>query len=227
MVTRSVTHLTVIAATIILAALTPSGTNPSTAVAAAPPIVGQIDLTGPAGSEDFGEQVLVLSNGNYVVIDDRFDDGGTADVGAVYLYDGMTDTVVSTLTGTTTGDRVGSGGVVEVGDSNFVVISPDWDNGAVTDVGAVTWVDGTTGVAGAVTTTNSLHGTTTGDQVGRHDNGHRARPTATTSSPARPGTTDRSSTSVPSPGATAPPASPARSPPPTASTAPPPTTASA
>ena len=131
----------------------------------ASPVVAQQDLVGPAGST-FGERVLVLSNGNYVVVDSGFDAGAAADVGAVYLYDGVTDTVISTLVGTSAGDGVGSGGVFEVGASNFVVTSPFWDNGATADVGAVTFADGTTGITGAVTTTNSLHGTTTNDRVG-------------------------------------------------------------
>ncbi len=47
---------------------------------------------------------------------------------------------------------------------NYVVASPNWDNGPIVDAGAVTWGDGTTGITGPVTTTNSLHGTTAGDR---------------------------------------------------------------
>ena len=49
---------------------------------------------------------------------------------------------------------------------NYVVRSPDWDNGAVTDAGAVTWGNGTTGITGAVSAANSLVGSTADDQVG-------------------------------------------------------------
>ena len=49
---------------------------------------------------------------------------------------------------------------------HYVVSSPFWDIGAVADAGAVTWGDGTSGVTGAVTVTNSLVGSQAGDQVG-------------------------------------------------------------
>ncbi len=50
---------------------------------------------------------------------------------------------------------------------NYVVTSPYWDNGSIVNAGAVTWADGTTGITGPVTTTNSLHGTDDHDRVGR------------------------------------------------------------
>ena len=49
---------------------------------------------------------------------------------------------------------------------NYVVRSPDWDNGAAADAGAVTWGSGTTGITGTVSAANSLVGSTAGDQVG-------------------------------------------------------------
>ncbi len=49
---------------------------------------------------------------------------------------------------------------------NYVVCSPDWDNGLVGNIGAVTWGDGTVGVKGVVSTANSLMGQTADDQVG-------------------------------------------------------------
>ena len=33
----------------------------------------QVDIVGPAGSERFGDSILVLSNGNFVVVDPAFD----------------------------------------------------------------------------------------------------------------------------------------------------------
>ena len=43
---------------------------------------------------------------------------------------------------------------------------PGLDNGGVTDVGAVTWANGSTGITGPVSPANSLVGTTAGDAVG-------------------------------------------------------------
>jgi hypothetical protein len=128
-------------------------------------IVAQHDLVGGPGSEAFGNEVVVLANGNYVVVDPGWDSPTAVDVGAVYLYDGATDTVISTLTGSTASDRLGSYGIVALTTGNYIVSSPSWKFRGV-EVGAVTFGNGTTGVSGPVTTNNSLHGTTAGDRVG-------------------------------------------------------------
>ena len=47
-----------------------------------------------------------------------------------------------------------------------MVISPYWDNGGITDVGAVTWGDGASGMTGVVSVSNSLVGATADDQAG-------------------------------------------------------------
>jgi len=58
----------------------------------------QIDLIGSAGSGKFGTQVAALPNGNFVVTDPYFSISVVAtNVGAVYLYNGATRTVISTL----------------------------------------------------------------------------------------------------------------------------------
>ena len=117
------------------------------------------DLVSPdAGSEEFGGHVLVLSNGNYVIVDNLFD-GASTDVGAVYLFNGATDTLISSVTGSTAGDQIGSEGVTEVGTSDFVILSASWHSGGAA-VGAATWVDGTTGLSGQVSAANSLVGST-------------------------------------------------------------------
>src|SRR5262249_35859593 len=100
--------------------------------------------------------------GNFVVTDPN---GLTNAVGAVYLY-GPTGTLISTLTGSNANDHVGSSGVYVVGGSNFVVLSPQWNNGGPTQGGAATWVNGTTGLNGFVSQGNSLVGTTANDAVG-------------------------------------------------------------
>ena len=60
----------------------------------------QIEIAGPAGSEQFGQKVVVLPSGNIVVTDPFYDaPGPIPDVGAVYLYNGATGTLISMLTG--------------------------------------------------------------------------------------------------------------------------------
>lgn len=125
-----------------------------------------IDITGPAGSERFGS-VTVLPNGNYVVIDPYYDEGATVDVGAVYLYNGSTHVLISTLKGSSANDRIGSNFQPTVlSNSNFIIQSWGWDNGAAANVGAITWINGTTGLSGVVNSSNSLIGSQAADLSG-------------------------------------------------------------
>ena len=125
-----------------------------------------ININGPAGSGQFGFSVTVLTNGNYIVTDPYYDEGSMVDVGAVYLYNGSTHTLISTLKGSTANDRVGFGGITVLSNGNYVVSSPYWDNGAAADAGAVTFGNGTTGISGVISSTNSLVGSKTSDNVG-------------------------------------------------------------
>jgi hypothetical protein len=132
--------------------------------------IPSVDIVGPAGSGRFGESLLVLPNGNFVVTDSGYDLPTATDVGAVYLFDGRTHQMISMLTGSTKDDRIGQFGAYVVGDSNFAVNSRNWDRptlgGPIVDAGAVTWFSGTTGVNGVVSAANSLVGTTANEQVG-------------------------------------------------------------
>lgn len=122
-------------------------------------------INGPAGSGYFGS-VTVLPNGNFVVIDHLYDEGALQDVGAVYLYNGATKALISTLKGSTANDMVGRGRATILSNGNFVVISHNWNNGAATNAGAVTWINATTGLSGVVSSANSLVGSATDDGVG-------------------------------------------------------------
>ncbi len=127
----------------------------------------QFDIAGPAGSGDFGAQVAALPNGNIVVTDPNYGiPAGAANVGAVYLYNGSTGNLISTLTGSTSGDHVGNGGVTVLSNGNYVIVSRNWTNGGATNAGAVTFCDGTTGLSGVVTAANSLVGGSMSDFVG-------------------------------------------------------------
>jgi uncharacterized protein DUF5650 len=119
----------------------------------------------PAAGNQFGASVVALSTGN-VVIASPSDDAGGVDAGAVYLFNGSTGALISTMRGSTANDLVGSGGVTALSNGNYVVLSPSWDNGAIVNAGAATWGSGTSGVNGVVSAANSLVGSTTGDFVG-------------------------------------------------------------
>ncbi|MEO5900324.1 MAG: Ig-like domain-containing protein [Ilumatobacteraceae bacterium] len=118
-------------------------------------------LVGPSGSTCFGEALAVLPNGNIVVTDPCWNDG----VGAAYLYDGATRAVISTLTGSLTGNNVGLG-VTVLANGNYVVSSWAWDAAGAQEAGATTWGDQARGVSGVVSSANSIVGSTAADGVG-------------------------------------------------------------
>ena len=134
-----------------------------------PVLATQTNITGPASSSNFGNTVTVLPNGNIVVTAPGYDiPAGASDVGAVYLYNGATLALISTLTGSTANDQVGSNGVTVLTNGNYVITSQFWSNSspAAANVGAVTWCNQTTGCSGTVSAANSLAGGTASDQVG-------------------------------------------------------------
>ena len=126
-------------------------------------------LTGSTVSDQIGTGVTALTNGNYVVRSTSWDNGAVVNAGAVTLGSGTTGvsgavSAANSLVGTTASDTVGT--VTALTNGNYVVISNNWNNGAVADAGAVTWGSGTTGVVGAISAANSLVGTTASDAIG-------------------------------------------------------------
>lgn len=124
-------------------------------------------------ANDGAGSIALLSNGNYVVQNYSWN----GNIGAVTWCkgDGSTVGAVSTansLTGSVggdgffSGDRVGY--VTPLSDGNYVVASRFWSNPspATSQVGATTWLSGNGPYSGAVSASNSLIGTTEGDQVG-------------------------------------------------------------
>ncbi len=119
----------------------------------------------PAAGNQFGQTVVALDSGN-VVITAPFDDAGGQDAGAVYLFNGATGALISTLLGSQANDHLGGGGVTALTNGNFVVVSHEWDNGGLVNAGAVTFGDGVTGINGTVSAANSLVGGSPNDLVG-------------------------------------------------------------
>ena len=122
----------------------------------------------PASGNLFGYTVLPLSTGN-VVVTSPLDDAGGTDAGAVYLFNGATGALISTLLGSSAGDVIGAGGVTALTNGNYVIRSFNWSSGGNPNVGAVTWGSGTTGVSGVVSAANSLVGSTADDNLGGED----------------------------------------------------------
>ena len=138
---------------ILLASMATSWLSPTHAA--------DLNIVGPAGSVKFGTQVVVLPNANIVVTDPE---GPIANIGAVYVYS-PNGVLISTLTGGSSGDQVGSGGIQVLANGNFVVKSSGWRNPATAaaNAGAFTWVNAATGLSGVVSESNSLVGTQAGD----------------------------------------------------------------
>ncbi|MFO1006479.1 MAG: cadherin domain-containing protein, partial [Planctomycetaceae bacterium] len=120
----------------------------------------------PAAGNGFGTHVVPLSTGN-VVITSPYDDAGGTNAGAVYLFNGSTGALISTLRGSHANDNVGVGGITTLANGNFVIKSYFWNSGTSANAGAVTWGSGSTGVSGVVSSTNSLVGSTDFDYAGR------------------------------------------------------------
>ncbi len=120
------------------------------------------DIHGPATSAGFGEQFTILPNGNFVVYDADSASESAAAVGAVYLYDGKTKALISTLTGSSANDRVGSDGLQVLESGDFVVYSLEWHGLA----GAITICSAITGCSGTVSEDNSLVGSAPNNEVG-------------------------------------------------------------
>ena len=124
----------------------------------------QSDIPGDLGSVAFGTFVAALPNGNIVVVDPNATGFGPVyNEGAVFLFS-PAGNLISKLTGSAAYDHVGSGGIFLVAGGNFVVASPLW-NGNVGVAGAATWINGASGLSGAVSSANSLVGTATQDRV--------------------------------------------------------------
>jgi filamentous hemagglutinin family protein len=109
----------------------------------------------------FGGSAITLANGN-VAVTDIFDNFMGNNAGAVYLFNGETGGLVSTLFGRSDGDQIGSNGLTALNNGNFVVASSQWQG----NVGAVTWVNGVSGLVGTVDGSNSLIGSSANDRVG-------------------------------------------------------------
>ena len=121
-------------------------------------------LVGASGDHLGSGGVRVLYNGDYIVISPNWNNQtGAVTWGSATL--GVAGTISSTnsLVGSTSGDRVGSGGIVQLSNgSNYLVLSPNWSGG----FGAITNVDPSAAIAGTVSGANSLVGSHAGDGVG-------------------------------------------------------------
>ena len=114
--------------------------------------------------------ITALSNGNYVVRSVNWDNGAATNAGAATFGSGTTGISgvvlpTNSLVGSTANDFVSANGISALSNGNYVVRSPEWNNGAATNAGAATFGLGTTGISGVVSPTNSLVGSSAIDLV--------------------------------------------------------------
>lgn len=107
--------------------------------------------------------VLRSATATNVVQSPWWANGAAAKAGAVTFGNGTAGitgavTTSNSLVGTTADDNVGLDSVKALTNGNYVVGSSLWDNGSNEDAGAATFGNGVTGIAGPVSTTNSLFG---------------------------------------------------------------------
>jgi hypothetical protein len=125
-------------------------------------------MVGTTGGDLIGFQgVFPLSNGNYVFVSESWTNGFIRAAGAVTWADGNkpligTVTADNSLVGSNEGDGVGFGGVTVLPNGNYVVDSSTWHGQS----GAITWGEGTKGVVGPVSQSNSLVGASSNDAFG-------------------------------------------------------------
>lgn len=132
-------------------------------------------LVGATAGDHVGDGgVIALAGGNYLVRSTSWSNGGAMFAGAVTWGSGTAGvrgvvSAANSLVGTRPYEQLGAAGVIALPSGNYLVVSPDWQDGAALHVGAVTWGSGASGVSGEISATNSLVGSAAGDQVG--DNG--------------------------------------------------------
>lgn len=136
------------------------------------PISPVNSLVGSVENDQVGyDRVAALSNGNYVVGSRYWHNGAVDKAGAVTWADGtkgLTGPVstANSLVGAREWDWVGSQGIRALTNGNYVVTTPRWSSDTAPGVGAITWADGSTGITGLISSSNSLVGSTPGDGIG-------------------------------------------------------------
>jgi hypothetical protein len=124
----------------------------------------------PDGAGSVAKEIVVLANGN-VLVTKPSDSFGGPSAGVVYLFDGLSGALISSLVGSHPRDNVGNGvstefapvsGIMLLSNGNYVVVSSNWNSNR----GAVTWGSSSSGMSGTVSDANSLIGSSSGDYVG-------------------------------------------------------------
>ena len=123
-------------------------------------------IVGSTAGDQVGTTISTLNNGNFVLLTTSWTNGLASNAGAATWGSGSGGTTgavssSNSIVGSTTNDQVGSGGILQLGNGNYVIKSPQW----TAATGAVTWASGTAPVAGVVSSANSIVGSLANDAV--------------------------------------------------------------
>lgn len=127
-------------------------------------ISASISLVGSATRDYVGREVIVLTDGDYVVNSFFWAPPGAPAKGAATWGSGVagvhgTISTANSLLGTGYDVHNNPASVVALANGNYVVNTPRWEVSAGRVVGAVTWGNGNGGTVGLVSAANSLLGT--------------------------------------------------------------------
>ena len=98
-------------------------------------------LVGSAANDQVGNGGITdLGNGNYLVQSPDWTNGSVNSAGAVSWGNGTMGLVgavsaSNSLVGSTSLDQLGKSDITALSNGNYVVVSPDWDNGSLTNAG--------------------------------------------------------------------------------------------
>ena len=112
------------------------------------------------GTDLFGLIVVQLANGN-IVVSDKSDSSVASGSGAVHLYSPFSSTPIASIYGDGASDKLGNLSITALGNSNYVIVSEQDDEGGIVNAGSVRLMNGTTGVQIAM-----LAGDVLSDQLG-------------------------------------------------------------
>lgn len=128
-------------------------------------------LVGTSAGDQIGSGLTTLGTGNVLVSSTSWDNGVATNAGAITFIDrnlGLVGAVSASnsLVGTTASDSIGNSGVQALSTGHALAFSSAWRNGIAINAGAVTFINGNSGLTGAISAANSLVGTSSSDSVG-------------------------------------------------------------
>lgn len=98
----------------------------------------------PGAGDQFGQLVVILSNGN-IVVSDPNDSSIAANNGAVHLYNPITQMLIASIYGDDANDQVGLGSITALSNGNFVLAAPVDNLPGAAGAGTVRLINGVNG----------------------------------------------------------------------------------